>query len=603
MNLRFRSPFFHGFLLVLTFAFFATGCKKDTNSTTDQPADPSTLDWRRTENTVYVNMPAEPRGLNPLLTTQGYARYVHEQIIQSLLEIDPETFDQVPLLASAPSIFERPDGGVDYTYDLMEDAKWPNGLPVTATDVVFTLKVLFNPAITAAGPYRSFYSAIENITLIPANEKRFKVQTREPYILSEAAINSLPVYPEYAYDPEGLLSNIRLQDLLNPAKAEALLNANENLTKFAEQFTDPAYARDPEKVVGSGPYQLESWEEGQRIRLVRRDNYWAQDADKSWLTARPEAIVFQFVSDGAVAANALRDQEFDAVMEMDVENFTTLRDEKATSQYYNFHTTPSFKHYALLLNQDDPLLREKETRRALAHLVDLESFIENFYGGLAIRLNGPILPIKPYYRDDLALIPYDPAKAAEILTSAGWSDSNGNGTLDKEIDGEVQELELELIYFDTGISQDIALMMQAGAQEAGVEINIQPTKPGALYQRAGAGDYQIATMGAGTDPNPDDLKQAFHSSSVPPAGTNRARFRSAEADRLIDQIRVTFDDEKRAEYYRQLQEIIYEEQPMIFLFSPEERIIISKRFAGVPSSIAPGFEVNDFEQKAWNKVD
>ncbi|MEL6141968.1 MAG: ABC transporter substrate-binding protein, partial [Bacteroidota bacterium] len=394
----------------------------------------SELDFKRKDNVVYINMPTEPNTLNPFLTIQGYARYVHEQIIQSLTEQHPETLEQVPSLASLPTIFKRPDGGVDYTYDLQANANWPNGSPVTAEDVVFTLKILFNPLVNA-GIYRPYFSMIENITLNPANEKRFKVETKEPYILSEAAIGSLQIYPEYAYDPDGLLKNIRLSDLLNTARATQLAETNENLKLFAERFNDAATGRDPERVVGSGPFRLVSWEAGQRIRLEAREDYWAKDRNESWLASRPEAIVYQFVEDEATTANALRDQEFDGVVELGVGTFNELQAEPSVTQYYNFHNVPGGTYYSLILNTKDPILSDKKVRRALAYLVDVESLINDNYGGLASRLTGPIVPQKAYYNDQLPEIPFDPAKAEALLREAGWGDANNNGILDKEING------------------------------------------------------------------------------------------------------------------------------------------------------------------------
>ncbi|MEM9836849.1 MAG: ABC transporter substrate-binding protein [Bacteroidota bacterium] len=577
-----------------------SSCGKDPQPATAKEIDPSTLDFKRTENTVYLNMPAEPNSLNPMLTTQAYARYVHEQIFQTLTDKHPTTFVEVPKLASLPKVFERPDGGVDYTYDIHPDAKWPNGLPVTAADVIFTLKVLFNPLVSA-GPYRPFYSTLENVTLMPANEKRVKFETSRPYLLSEAALGSLQIYPEYAFDPDGLMRTIRLKDLLNTNRAEQMATSNENLIAFAEQFNSAEWGRDPDKIVGSGPYQLVSWEAGQQIRLEKRADYWANDQTESWMAAGPDALVYQFIKEGVTMANALRDQSLDATVEMEVSRFKELQEEESTQQYFDFYTTDGFKYYSLFLNSEDPMLTDKRTRRALAHLVDVDNIIENYYGGLAKRVVGPILPQKSYYNNDLPLIEYSPEKARELLTAAGWTDSNGNGTIDQEIDGERVEMELKISAFPTEISQAIALLTQESAKEVGINIEILSQDPRTLITSLSTGEYQIATMGAGTDPNPDDMTQVWSTKSIPPQGTNRTRFGNAASDKIINRIRTTLDDAERNQLYQEIQQIIYDEQPMIFLFSPQERVVISKRFKGSPTPLTPGFEVNSFIQQDWNK--
>ncbi|PHI20104.1 hypothetical protein CEQ90_09115 [Lewinellaceae bacterium SD302] len=598
-SFRWASPLF---ALLL---FFTLGsCTDDTapkGEAETTVTDPSSLDFRRTDNTVYVNLPQEPKALNPLLTTQGYSRFVYRHMIQFLNELHPETFEAVPMLAGLPDVLARPDGGIDYTFDINEDATWPNGMPVTAADVVFTLKILFNPLIDGVGPYRSYYSMIDGVTLSPGNERRIKIGTKEPYILSEAALGSLPVYPEYIYDPEGLMKNVRLSDLLNPGTASRLGETNENVKAFNEQFIDPAYARDPEKVVGSGPYKLVSWEAGQKIRLEKRENYWADGASEAWLANEPDAIEYQFIGDETVLTNALRDQEFDAVAEPAILAFRELREEEQTAKYYDFNNAQGFVYYSLMLNTEDPILDDLEVRRALAYLVDVDAIIENNYGDLATRITNPILPQKNYYNQDLVPIPYDPAKAAEMLAAAGWKDSNGNGTLDKEIDGEITELELNLLAFSTGVSKSIALMMQQSAKSAGVDIEVTTKEGRALFGELNKGNFQIATIGAGSEPIPDDLTQVWSTRSVPPNGGNRMRYGDAESDRLLDRIRVTMDETKRNELYRQLQAKIYAEQPMIFLFSLDGRIVTSKRFDADYSSLSPGFRANAFVQEEWNK--
>ncbi len=558
-----------------------------------------TLHFKRKENIVHLNLAAEPRSLNPLLTVQGYDRYVHEQIFQSLNGQDPVTFAPTPLLAGLPEVLAGEDKGVDYVYEIQPTATWPNGDAVTAADVVFTLKVLFNPLVAAA-PYRPYFNMISNVVLSPGNERRFKIQTDRPYILSQAAIGSLQIYPAYVYDPEGLLNNIRLSDLLNPNTAQRLADTNEQLKQFAEQFNDAAWGREPNKVVGSGPYQLVSWEAGQNLRLEKRANYWANSSKEGLLAAGPDALIYNFVRDGATVANAVRSQELDVAAEIETGVFQEMQNESSTKQYYELPTVAGYKYYSLLLNTKDPKLADKRSRRALAHLVDVENIIETLYGGMAVQITNPILPQKDYYKADLPPIPYSTQLAASLLAEAGWADSNGNGILDKNINGELQELELAFLSFSSDISKNIALLLQESAASVGVKIEVTILDPKVLVGRLNSGDYHIATMGAGSDPNLDDLTQAWSTKSVPPAGTNRTRFGNAYSDQLIDKIRVTLNERERFTLYQEIQQIIYDEQPMIFLFAPAERMAISKRFRADPTSIAPGYKVNTFLQQDWN---
>jgi peptide/nickel transport system substrate-binding protein len=99
------------------------------------------------------------------------------------------------------------------------------------------------------------------------------------------------------------------------------------------------------------------------------------------------------------------------------------------------------------------------------------------------------------------------------------------------------------------------------------------------------------------EPNPDEFTQVWASNSVPPNGSNRSGFANKEADRLIKQIATTMKASDRDPLYRRFQDIIYENQPMVFLFSPAKRLVVSKRFKYSTTSLSPGLDYNAMEAK------
>ncbi len=596
MNLRL-------FLCLLLAGGLLTFCKKSDSAGTEATAtvDPATLSFKRTENTVRIGIRTEPPGLNPILSTQASARYVSEMVFQTLNSQHPQTYAQVPSLASVADISKEADGGVAYAYVLDEQATWPNGMPITATDVIFSLKVVLHPLV-ASGAYRPYYATVTNIVTSPNNEKRFKVMTSGPYLLAEQALGSLTIYPEYAYDPEGLLRKVPLTDFTNAAKIEKLAESDPNLKAFAEFFSVPERGHDPELVVGSGPYRLVSWEEGQRITLERKPNYWGLKKNEDWLAARPESIIFEIIPDDNTMANALRDELVDVVVDMGVDQFKELHDDEFLQQRYSFSAVPSFKYFSILLNQQHPLFREVETRRAMAYLMDVDAMIAQIFSEeLATRVASPVLPAKSYYHDGLELIPYNPERAVELLSAAGWTDTNGDGTVDKEIDGKREELSFEFLIFPSPAGESVGTLVAEWAKAVGVDIRVVRQDIRALYGELNKGNFSMAITGFGFDPNPDDFTQVWASTSVPPNGTNRGGFNNPEADQLIKQIRVTLDDASRAPLYRRFQEIVYENQPMIFLFSPKDRVVVSKRFDFEAKSIAPNVSFNALAQEEWNQ--
>lgn len=562
------------------------------------PEDPLT-EFKNTDNTVYVRLPAEPDRLNPLLTTSSYSRYIYSKIFLELLSIDPVSLEEIPVLAKAKpttSVITDSDGneGIAYTYELVDNAQWSDGQAITATDVIFTYKALLNTNVAPAAPYRPFFAFISDIAVDPENNKKFTVFTNETYILAEASINSIAILPAHVFDPEGLMADISLADIIKDGEKIAELD---NMKSFAELFTSTPYSRDGDKLIGSGAYRLEQWEAGQSITMSKIDNWWAADGAQN-LIALPNKLVFKIIGENTTAINALKGEVIDVSAQMDARDFSKLKSNEFMVEHYNFYSPDTYSYLYIAMNNGSPKLSDKRIRRALAHLIDIESLIESEYDGLATPMNNtPVFPSKSYFDSDLKPIQYNLDKAKSLLAEAGWEDSNSNGTVDKEIDGQLVELELEyLVTPGTKFGNSLVKILQGNAEEAGIKINItQMDIRTLLGERVAAREYDLFGLGAIGEPIPDDFTQLWHTSSNTPRGTNRVQFGNAESDALIEKINRTLDEDERAVLYKEFQKIIYDEQPMIFLFVPQERIIVSKRFEMTPTSLKPGFRTNQFK--------
>lgn len=539
---------------------------------------------------VRICLRAEPVGLNPILSVQSISRYVFEQVFQTLNEQDPETLELVPLLASVPRM-EEENGTTSYYYTLDSAATWPNGSAVLARDVIFSMKMLMNPYVNA-GPYRLYYEMVSDVIAATDDPRSFRVTTKRPYILADHAIADLYIYPAYAYDPTALLEEVPLSQLTDASTIGPPARWDTTLQKFARSFNDPGLAHNPDMIVGSGPYRLVEWEEGQQLRLARRANYWARDRTEERLVAIPDFLTFVIIPEAATAINALRDIALDVVLDMPVDEFQRLREDPYLTEHYDFVAVPGFKYYAILLNQEDALLRDTLTRRALARTVNVEQIIDRLLPGLAQRIVGPVLPTKSYYNELLPDVPYDLDEARRLLTQAGWSDTNGDGTLDKVIDGERREFRFQLLSFPNPTSEAVSLVVAEGARQVGIKVEVVKQEARALINALDAGNFTASYYGQGFEPTPDDFAQVWLSTSVPPAGTNRSNFVDPEADRLIRQIAVTTDPAARDRMYRRFQEIIYANQPMVFLYSPFDRIVVSSRYRYSLSSMSPNLRFN-----------
>ncbi|MCB0555367.1 MAG: ABC transporter substrate-binding protein [Phaeodactylibacter sp.] len=593
--MKFLPPFSTLLLALLVVAF---ACK---NEKPKQQAEADIVfDLNRPLNEAVIQLDAEPDRLNPVLSTSIYSRTIFNGVFMNLLFIDPVSLELVPQLAKArPTISPIRSGpykgGLAYTFDIHEQAVWDDGSPVTAEDYIFTLKVVFNPKVSAPA-YRAFLSFIKDVQAAPDNPKRFTVYTDQQYIIGEEAVGStLPVLPAYHYDPEGLLGNIPLSTLTDEAAAEKLAAKDARLQQFAELFESPKYNREPEGIVGCGPYRLDSWETGQQIVLSKKENWWGEPliAQYPALAAYPDKLTFRPITDPNTAITALKDGQTDAMGNVAPNRFGELKETEFIANRYNFYSPPSLVHTFIYTNTQNPKLSDKRVRKALAYAINVQEIIETVFYGYAEPSVSPVHPSSKYYNRNLSAIPYDPEKARALLAEAGWTDSNNNGIVDKVIDGELVEMNLNYKYTaGRDISQNTALLVQESAKRAGFNIELEPKEFPIISDDLKRRDFELVPWAKTISPTLWEPKQDFHSE-----GDNRTGFGNAETDALIDRIQVTIDEKERNKLYEELQAILFEEMPIIYILVPTSRIAIHKRFEVASTPMFPGFFPNQLKLK------
>ena len=568
--------------VAIVIAILCSGCVTDSGS-----ADPAP------DQEVSIHIDADPDRLLPMLTTNNYSRTVFNGIFSYLLISNPRAVDQViPQLAkSRPIIKEIEDGpykgGIAYTFEIWEEAVWDNGTPVTGEDFIFTLKSVFNPKVPAAA-YRVYLSFIKDIELNPTNPKQFTVYTDQKYIIGEEAVSSaLPVLPAYHYDAEGLLKDIPLTSFTNEATVTQLAENDSRLQDFAEKFASQRFSREPDGVVGCGPYRLVSWETGQRLVLERKEGWWGDKIQSESLgtKAYPSRIVFRPITDSNTALAALRDGKIDVMSNIPPKQFMELQENAFLSENFNFFTPPSLVNTFVYINTRTPKLEEKLVRKALGFSIDANEIINTVFYGHGQRNVTPIHPSFSYYNKDLPIIKYDPQKSIALLEEAGWKDSNNNGIADKVIDGELTELSLK--YFYTAgrpIAENVALLIQEAAKKGGFDIQPVPQEFTITQEALKRREFELAGGAKLIQAAAWEPKQDFHSE-----GDDRTGFSTPETDSLIDVIQLTIDKTEREKLYHTLQEIIYDEMPIVYLMAPTGRLAVSNKFELEVTSIFPGF--------------
>ena len=568
--------------------FFISSCK------TDPKPEGESVDLSKPFS-VVSHLTTDPEGLNPITSTTTHSRSVTNQLFSNLVHYDIETLKASPvLLKEMPRIEKISDGEYPLAsyYEIHDEAEWDNGQPITGHDVAFSLKVMLNPKVPA-DLLRPFVERLKHIVIDENNPKKFTIYS-DDYILVNEIFTNFPILPEYAYDSKGLLKEIQVKDLSSEESRNALLKKDNRLQDFANDFISEKFNR--ESIVGSGPYKLEEWVTGQRLVLKKKENWWGEKLSDKYplLRAYPTEIVFRPIDDLTTAVTELKDGKIDVMGGISPKLFDDLKNSDAAKELLNLHSISEYIYYYIGMNRRNPKLADKNVRRAIAHLIDIDEIIEIVMYGNALRTVGPFHPTKEYYNTTLPLIELNIEKAKQLLSDAGWKDSNNNGIVDKVINGKRIEMDLDFKTSQGRSGEKIGNLMKAHAKKAGVNINLTLKDNNALRKDVNERKYELTVAGWSQDPSLDDPKQIWHTSSDTPSGSNRVGFGNAESDKIIETIQTTHVKEERNKLYKKFQEVLYEDQPYVFLFFRGGSAAINKKFDVKPSLRKPNIFENQF---------
>jgi peptide/nickel transport system substrate-binding protein len=540
---------------------------------------------------VRVHNLSDPDMLNPINYQAADAGYILGILFPSLLQVDFRNNQEIiPVLAESRPQLEKMEGGkLKITYTIRKEAVWDNGTPVTAKDVEFTIKVIKNPKVKNENN-KPYYEFIEDIQIDPADPKKFSLTCNSVYILAETSSGDYGVLPEYFYDPKGLMKGFTIPQM---NKDKDQLANDPKINDFANDFNSEKRMREPEFICGCGAYKFVEWKTGQRIVLEKKKNWWGESLVNvnCYFEAFPNKVIYQTINDQTSALVSLKAGNLDVMYGIKPKDYVELTTNEKVKQNFNLQTPPSLQYTYLGINTKLPKFKDKRTRQALAHLVDVDKMIHVVVYDLAERVTGFVHPsMKKNYNSDLKPYTYDVALAKKLLADAGWKDSNGDGTLDMMIDGERVDLTIKFtVNAGNDSRKQVALMFQEEARKVGIQVDVIPQEWSVYLEKQKKHEFEMFYGAWIATPTPNDPKQIYHSESAN-NGSNYVSFGTPESDAIIDSIRVELDEEKRAVLYKKLQAILYEEVPYIYLWAPTEKMAISKKFTNTETSLMrPGF--------------
>lgn len=585
-------------LMAFLWIIVLNSCQNETTSTATQGASKDISSVDSVGFQVNVHLGGNTGGLNSILSTTAISGQILDLNVHAgLLEISPEDYSLRPYLAvSRPTVTINEDGTILMDFEIREAATWDNNTPITAEDVAFTLKAIKNPKVNC-NHLRGWFEFVEAVDIDPNNPKKFRVRCNRSYLLAETAIGAMSVFPSYFYDPQNLMSKFTISELNDPKNLEAL-KTNPRIIDFAEDF-NTKFTHDAASIVGCGPYFVASMSTHQYVKLERKSSWWGDNVDVDYIAAYPQTILFKIIDDDNNALMSLKEEEIDVMTFISEDDFSDLRENERALRNFNLYTPDAFAYRYIGMNMKSKKLKDVKVRNALAHLIDKDVIIDEVCNGFAAPVYGPVSPLKQNYNPNLPKFGFDLDRAKELLSEAGWIDSDGDNVLDKIIDGDKIDLTLKFTYPQgKQFYKDVAQILKDEAERIGIKIELHASEWSVLQDDLKDRDFELICLGWGQTPMLDDFKQIWHTSSIIRDGTNYVSFGNEQTDRLIDLIRETMDDEKRQEMYQVFQEMVVREHPYIFLVSPKLCMAISKKFKNAkPTSMRPGYWVRLFQLK------
>jgi len=486
-------------------------------------------------DTIIAASIGDATTLIPIVAADSASHDICGLVYNGLIRYDKD-LNIIPELAASWNIEEE---GHVIVFNLHKNVKWHDGVSFTAEDVKFTYEKLIDPDVRT--PYRGDFLKIESLAIIDAYT--IKVIYKQPF---SPALSSWGMW----IMPKHILEN--------------------------EDLNKTEYGRSP---IGTGPYKFLRWKSGQRIDLIANDEYFK---------GRPyiDRYIYRIIPDTATMFLELQAEALDTMA------LTPLQYRRQTSNEffktrYNKFRYPSFGYAYLGYNLLDDKFKDKITRQALNYAICKEGLINGVLMGLGRVCTGPFVPESWAYDKQIKPAEYNPQKAKEMLAEAGWSDSDEDGLLDKG--GEIFEFTI-LTNQGNDLRRRAAEIIQHQLRAIGIRVKIKVVEWSVfLTEFVNKKRFEAVLMGWGLSRDPDCF-DIWHSSKTNEGEFNFISYKNSQVDKLLDEGRRIFDQEKRAEIYHEIQRILYDEQPYMFLWIADSMPIVHKRFKGpLPAPAGIGY--------------
>jgi len=455
-----------------------------------------------------------PQTLNPMAEQPSKADTVLALIYDRLVYRALDN-SYTPALATN---WSSPDGGKTWVFSLQPNIKAHDGQLLDSEDVAFSLNLVQNH-------YKFRYTAGYTLTMqVQATSSHsLTITLSQPAGNIEALVHWIPLMPKRVYE---------------------------------------SGAFDAGKHIGSGPFILQDFQPGQAITLTANPNYWGG-------APRVGAVVFRNYASVEDLAAALKNGQVDVITDLPPSLIAALK----SDAHIQVVTGPQIHFHELLFNVSTraqstghPALKDKQVRLAIAYAIDKQQLIDVALVGRGMPGLSIIPPVLgKWFNAAVTDVPFDPDKAKQILESAGYKDTSGDGI--REMPGGSKSLNLRLfISSDSATGNQEANMIVNWLRQIGIEATFTKLDPAAMSAATcPACNFDLMLWERDGGPDPGFLLSTLTTAQIE-SGLNRTGYSNPTYDALYAQQANTVDQDQRRLIVQQMQQMAFDERPCIVLY-------------------------------------
>lgn len=501
---------------------------------------------------LVISLRAEPKTLNPVLAVDEFSRDIIRCLNADLIHINRRSQAVEPALAKSWKISSD---GRHYTLQIRSGLRFSDGHPLDADDVIFSFQIYLDEKINS--PQRDLLiigGQPIHLEKLSATSVRFDLA--QPYAAAERIFDSVMILPRH---------------LLKSAYAEG---------KFSQTWELNAPA---DAIAGLGPFRSKEYVPGQRLILERNPYFWKEDRTGARLPYLQE-VDFLFVPNQDAQVIRFQAGETDIIDRISADNFEVLERDQKRNGLRLFDLGPGLEYNFLFFNLNNldakalPEVKRKQAwfndvrfRQAISAAIDREGIARLVYKGRAKPLWGPVTPGNRLWFNTTISQPARALGAAhQMLKAAGFSWSS-NGSL---LDTRGQAVQFTIVASSSNAERlKMAAIIQADLQDLGIGVQVVPLEYRSLVDRVfKTFDYDACVLriaSGDADPNSDmNVWVSNGSTHLWNLGQSRpSTVWEARLDGLMAQQTTTLNFSARKRLYDEVQKIIAENVPLIFLAS------------------------------------